>query len=113
MTDGKKSKKQGVIRLREKGKVAVRGRIPAGVMTASQMAAVARIAEEFGNGEVAMTARLNVGRRLQGHGLQARVLRHAGACPGHRGAVRGMRSPEETEDLDRGVPEQLRKGPAQ
>jgi len=60
MTDGKKSKKQGVIRLREKGKVAVRGRIPAGVMTASQMAAVARIAEEFGNGEVAMTARLNV-----------------------------------------------------
>jgi anaerobic sulfite reductase subunit C len=37
MADRKKF--QGVIRLREKGKVAVRGKILAGVMTAPQMAA--------------------------------------------------------------------------
>ncbi len=90
MTDGKKSKKQGVIRLREKGKVAVRGRIPAGVMTASQMAAVARIAEEFGNGEVAMTARLNVEipfvDRRDAEEVAER-LREAGIEPGSTGAT--------------------------
>ena len=90
MTDGKKNKNQGVIRLREKGKVAVRGRIPAGVMTASQMAAVARIAEEFGNGEVAMTARLNVEipfvDRRDAEEVAER-LREAGIEPGSTGAT--------------------------
>ncbi|HOB17448.1 MAG TPA: 4Fe-4S binding protein [Candidatus Methanoculleus thermohydrogenotrophicum] len=90
MTDGKKNRNLGVIPLREKGKVAVRGRIPAGVMTASQMAAVALIAEEFGNGEVAMTARLNVeipfvNRRDAGE--VAERLREAGIEPGSTGAT--------------------------
>ena len=54
-----------------------------------------------------------VGRRLQGHRLQARVLRHPGARPGDRGAIRGVRPPPETEDLPLWVPEQLRTGSAQ
>ena len=90
MTDGKKSKTQGIIRLRERGTVAVRGRIPAGVMTASQMAAVARIAEEFGDGEVAMTARLNVeipGIDRRDADTVAARLREAGIEPGSTGAT--------------------------
>ena len=90
MTDEKKSKNQGVLRLREKGKVAVRGRILAGVMTASQMAAVARIAEEFGDGEVAMTARLNVEIPFvdrRDAGVVAERLREAGIEPGSTGAT--------------------------
>lgn len=90
MTDQQKSKKQGVIPLREKGKVAVRGRIPAGIMTAPQMAAVARIAEEFGDGEVAMTARLNVEipfvDRRDAEEVVER-LREAGIEPGSTGAT--------------------------
>ncbi|CVK34615.1 protein of unknown function [Methanoculleus bourgensis] len=99
MTDGKKNKNQGVIRLREKGKVAVRGRIPAGVMTASQMAAVARIAEEFGNGEVAMTARLNVEipfvdrRDAEEVAERAGTLRRSRRGSGRRGSSPGAPGP--------------------
>lgn len=90
MTNEKKNRNQGVISLREKGMVAVRGRIPAGVMTASQMVAVGRIAEEFGNGEVAMTARLNVEipfvNRRDAEEVVKR-LREAGIEPGSTGAT--------------------------
>ncbi|WP_332448497.1 4Fe-4S dicluster domain-containing protein [Methanoculleus sp.] len=90
MTDGKKSRKQGAIPLRERGKVAVRGKIPAGVMTTSQMAAIVRIAEEFGSGEVAMTTRLNVeipGIDRRDAGAVAERLQEAGIETGSTGAT--------------------------
>lgn len=90
MTNRKKNRNQGVIRLREKGKVAVRGRIPAGVMTTSQMAAVARIAKEFGDGTIGLTARLNVelpGVDRRDAGEVAERLRQAGVEPGSTGAA--------------------------
>lgn len=81
-------KQPGVIRLREKGKIAVRGRVLAGVMTAAQMAAVARIAEEFGDGTVGLTTRLNVelpGIHRRDAGEVAERLREAGIEPGSTG----------------------------
>ncbi|KDE55834.1 4Fe-4S binding protein [Methanoculleus sp. MH98A] len=89
MADAKKNN-PGVIRLREKGKVAVRGKILAGVMTAPQMAAVSRIAEEFGDGTVGLTARLNVelpGIDRRDTGEVAERLREAGIEPGSTGAT--------------------------
>jgi len=90
MTDRKKTSEPGIIRLREKGKVAVRGKIPAGVMTAPQMAAVARIAEEFGDGTVGLTTRLNIeipGIDRRDAGAVAERLREAGIEPGSTGAA--------------------------
>jgi anaerobic sulfite reductase subunit C len=90
MADTKKSKNPGVIRLREKGKVAVRGKVLAGVMSAPQMAAVSRIAEEFGDGKVGLTTRLNVeipGIDRQDAGEVAVRLRAAGIEPGSTGAT--------------------------
>ncbi len=90
MTDASKSRNPGVIRLREKGKVAVRGRILAGVMTAPQMAAVSRIAEEFGDGTVGLTTRLNVefpGIDRRDAEEVAERLREAGIEPGSTGAT--------------------------
>lgn len=90
MTERTKTGKPGVIRLRERGQVAVRGKIPAGVMTAAQMAAVARIAEEFGNGTVGLTTRLNVeipGIDRRDADTVAERLREAGIEPGSTGAV--------------------------
>lgn len=81
-------KQPGVIRLRERGKIAVRGRVLAGVMTAAQMAAVARIAEEFGDGTVGLTTRLNVelpGIHRRDAGEVAERLREAGIEPGSTG----------------------------
>ncbi|HOI59219.1 4Fe-4S binding protein [Methanoculleus sp.] len=83
-------RRPGVIRLREKGKVAVRGKVPAGVMTAAQMAAVARIAEEFGDGTVGLTTRLNVeipGIDRRDAGTVAERLREAGIEAGSTGAT--------------------------
>jgi dissimilatory sulfite reductase (desulfoviridin) alpha/beta subunit len=90
MTEIKRSGKPGVIRLRERGLVAVRGKILAGVMTAAQMAAVARVAEEFGNGTVGLTTRLNVeipciDRRDAGTVVES--LREAGIEAGSTGAT--------------------------
>ncbi|MDD4566792.1 MAG: 4Fe-4S binding protein [Methanoculleus chikugoensis] len=90
MTDIKKTRNPGVIRLREKGKIAVRGKVLAGVMTAPQMAAVSRIAKEFGDGTVGMTARLNVelpGIDRRDAGEVAKRLREAGIEPGSTGAT--------------------------
>ncbi len=90
MADRKKSRRQGVIPLRERGKVAVRGKIPAGVMTTSQMAAIVRVAEEFGSGEVAMTTRLNVeipGIDRRDAAAVAERLREAGIETGSTGAT--------------------------
>ena len=90
MTGRTNTRKQGVIRLREKGRVAVRGKVPAGVMTAPQMAAVARIAEEFGNGKVGLTTRLNVeipGIDRRDAGTVAERLQEAGIVPGSTGAT--------------------------
>jgi len=88
MADRKKF--QGVIRLREKGKVAVRGKILAGLMTAPQMAALARIAEEFGDGTIGLTTRLNVEfpniDRRDAQAVAER-LREAGIEPGSTGAA--------------------------
>jgi len=122
MTDGKKNRNLGVIPLREKGKVAVRGRIPAGVMTASQMAAVALIAEEFGNGEVAMTARLNVGDPFVNRrdaGEVAERLREAGIEPGSTGGhapvgrrLQGHRSAGTGAATRKGLPGSSRSGTA-
>ncbi len=85
-----KNRSPGVIRLRERGMIAVRGKVLAGVMTAPQMAAVARIAEEFGDGTVGLTARLNIelpriDRRDAGE--VAERLREAGIEPGSTGAT--------------------------
>ncbi|MDN7013650.1 nitrite reductase [Methanoculleus sp. FWC-SCC3] len=90
MTERTKARKQGIIRLREKGNVAVRGKVRAGVMTAPQMAAVSRIAEEFGDGTVGLTARLNVelpGIDRRDAGVVAERLREAGIEPGSTGAT--------------------------
>ena len=88
MADSKKF--QGVIRLREKGKVAVRGKILAGLMTAPQMAALARIAEEFGDGTIGLTTRRNVQfPNIDRRDAQAVAdrLREAGIEPGSTGAA--------------------------
>ena len=90
MAEMTKNRSPGVIRLRERGKIAVRGKVLAGVMTAPQMAAVARIAEEFGDGTVGLTARLNIelpriDRRDAGE--VAERLREAGIEPGSTGAT--------------------------
>ncbi|WP_292522004.1 4Fe-4S binding protein [Methanoculleus sp.] len=90
MIDEKKRKQPGIIPLRGKGRVAVRGKIPAGVMTAPQMAAVARIAEEFGDGTVGLTTRLNVeipGVDRRDAGAVAERLREAGIEAGSTGAA--------------------------
>ncbi|MDN5340311.1 MAG: hypothetical protein PWQ30_1420 [Euryarchaeota archaeon] len=88
MAEITKTRNPGVIRLREKGTAAVRGRILAGVMTAAQMAAISRIAEEFGDGTVGLTARLNVelpGIDRRNAGVVAERLRDAGIEPGSTG----------------------------
>ncbi|MDD3857300.1 MAG: 4Fe-4S binding protein [Methanoculleus sp.] len=86
----KTKRRPGVIRLREKGSVAVRGKIPAGVMTTAQMAAVARIAEEFGDGTVGLTTRLNIeipGIDRRDAGAVIERLREAGIETGSTGAA--------------------------
>ena len=83
-------KQPGVIRLRERGKIAIRGRVLAGVMTAAQMAAVARIAEEFGGGAVGLTMRVNIelpGIDRRDAGAIIERLREAGVEPGGTGAA--------------------------
>lgn len=90
MTEIKRSGKPGVICLREKGLVAVRGKVLAGVMTAAQMAAVARIAEEFGDGTVGLTTRLNIeipGIDRRDADTVAERLREAGIEAGSTGAT--------------------------
>ncbi|ABN58344.1 MULTISPECIES: 4Fe-4S binding protein [Methanoculleus] len=90
MIDTKKTRTSGVISLRERGKIAIRGKVLAGVMTAPQMAAVSRIAEEFGDGTVGLTARLNVelpGIDRRDAGVVAERLRQAGIEPGSTGAT--------------------------
>ena len=86
----KAKRRPGVIRLREKGSVAVRGKIPAGVMTTAQMAAVARIAEEFGDGTVGLTTRLNIeipGIDRRDAGTVIERLREVGIETGSTGAT--------------------------
>ncbi|WP_054847719.1 hypothetical protein [Methanoculleus chikugoensis] len=92
MTDRKKSRRQGVIPPPGEGGESRRagGKIPAGVMTTSQMAAIVRVAEEFGRGEVAMTTRLNVeipGIDRRDAGAVAERLREAGIETGSTGAT--------------------------